>query len=55
MSVENRTNWLLEIVWFTSKGINLALWISFALIIGYYATLAVGKCFFQKKIEGKAQ
>lgn len=50
MSLEVKTNWLLEIVWFTAKAINFGLWLAFAVIIAYYLLKYLKERFRVKKV-----
>lgn len=55
MSLPLKTNWLLEIVWFTSKGINVILWAACIVIVLYYLIRPILKVFKRKiRLKEKA-
>lgn len=53
MSDEIKTNWLLEIVWFSAKGINFGLWVAFAVIVVYYSYKYLKERFWSTKTKEK--
>lgn len=53
MSDEVKTNYLLEVVWFTAKAINFGLWVAFAVIVAYYLFKHLKERFWLTKKEEK--